>query len=73
MARSPIGMRRPAAIVFVAVVSVASAAPAETVEIFAAGSLRAVVNDLAQEAGLLFNIEVKSSLGGSRSMRELRR
>jgi molybdate transport system substrate-binding protein len=41
-----------------------------TVEIFAAGSLRGVVSDLAKEADSAFHIEVKASFGGSGSMRE---
>ena len=43
---------------------------AETVEIFAAGSLRGVVGELAKEAGPALDIEVKSSFGGSGLMRE---
>lgn len=55
----------------VASVTVASAAhAAETVEIFAAGSLRGVVGELAKEAGPALDIEVKSSFGGSGMMRE---
>ncbi|HXC58966.1 MAG TPA: substrate-binding domain-containing protein [Steroidobacteraceae bacterium] len=41
-----------------------------TVEIFAAGSLRGVVSDLAAEAGPLLHIDVKGSFGGSGTMRE---
>ena len=48
---------------------VVSGAQAETVEIFAAGSLRGVVADLGKDAAAL-NIEVKSDFGGSGSMRE---
>jgi molybdate transport system substrate-binding protein len=47
-----------------------SAAEPQTVQIFAAGSLRGVVNDLAGQAGPALGIEVKSSFGGSGSMRE---
>jgi ABC-type molybdate transport system substrate-binding protein len=43
---------------------------AETVEIFAAGSLRGVVSDLAKEAGAALHVEVKPSFGGSGSLRE---
>jgi molybdate transport system substrate-binding protein len=43
---------------------------AETVEIFAAGSLRGVVAELAKEAGPVLDIDVKSSFGGSGLMRE---
>jgi ABC-type molybdate transport system substrate-binding protein len=51
-------------------ISTASAAPMPVVHIFAAGSLRGVVNDLAAQAGTALGIEVKSSFGGSGSMRE---
>ena len=47
----------------------AGAAP-ETVEIFSAGSLRGVVNDLATEAAPVLNIEVKATFGGSGLLRE---
>jgi len=48
-----------------------STAPGEpTVEIFAAGSLRGVVGELAKEAAATFHIEVEASFGGSGSMRE---
>jgi len=49
--------------------SVALAAP-ETVEVFSAGSLRGVVNDLAGEVGPALNIEVKATFGGSGLLRE---
>jgi molybdate transport system substrate-binding protein len=45
-------------------------ARAETVEIYAAGSLRGVVGELAKEASATYNTEVKSSFGGSGAMRE---
>lgn len=48
----------------------AGVARAETVEVFAAGSLRGVVGDLVKEAGAALNIEVNPSFGGSGSMRE---
>ena len=48
----------------------AGVARAETVEIFAAGSLRGVVGELAKEAGAALSIEVNASFGGSGSMRE---
>lgn len=51
-------------------VSMASAAETPTVQIFAAGSLRGVVTELAAQAGPALGIEVKSSFGGSGSMRE---
>jgi molybdate transport system substrate-binding protein len=53
-----------------AFVSIGAAAEPQTVQIFAAGSLRSVVNDLAEQAGPALGIEVKSSFGGSGSMRE---
>jgi molybdate transport system substrate-binding protein len=53
-----------------AFVSIGSAAAPPTVRIFAAGSLRGVVNELAQQAGPALGIEVKASFGGSGSMRE---
>lgn len=40
------------------------------VEIFAAGSLRGVVGDLATEAGSLLHVGVKATFGGSGLMRE---
>jgi ABC-type molybdate transport system substrate-binding protein len=43
---------------------------AETVEVFAAGSLRGVVTELAKEASSAFNIEVKPTFGGSGALRE---
>lgn len=48
----------------------AASAHAETVEIFAAGSLRKVVADLGTEASSTLGITVKGSFGGSGSMRE---
>ena len=42
----------------------------ETVEIFSAGSLRGVVNDLATEVAPGLNIVVKSTFGGSGLLRE---
>ncbi|HTT03402.1 MAG TPA: substrate-binding domain-containing protein [Steroidobacteraceae bacterium] len=50
--------------------SAAHAARADSVEIFAAGSLRATVGELAQEAHSTFNIDVQASFGGSGLMRE---
>jgi ABC-type molybdate transport system substrate-binding protein len=41
-----------------------------TVQVFAAGSLRGVVGDLANQAGPALGIEVKGEFGGSGSMRE---
>jgi ABC-type molybdate transport system substrate-binding protein len=48
----------------------AGMAHAQPVEIFAAGSLRGVVTELAKEMASDYNIEVKPSFGGSGSMRE---
>jgi molybdate transport system substrate-binding protein len=48
----------------------AVAAPAETVEVYAAGSLRGVVSELAKQVEAAYSIEVKSSFGGSGSLRE---
>lgn len=48
----------------------AAHAASVTVEIYAAGSLRGVVSELAREAGPLFHVEVKPSFGGSGSLRE---
>lgn len=47
----------------------ARAAP-ETVEIYSAGSLRGVVNDLATQVAPALNIEVKATFGGSGLLRE---
>jgi molybdate transport system substrate-binding protein len=47
----------------------AGMAHAQPVEIFAAGSLRGVVTELAKEMASDYNIEVKPSFGGSGSMR----
>jgi molybdate transport system substrate-binding protein len=53
-----------------ALVNIGVAAEPQTVQIFAAGSLRGIVTDLAAQAGPALGIEVKSSFGGSGSMRE---
>ena len=45
-------------------------ARAQTVAVFAAGSLRAVVADLGKEAQAAFHIEIKPTFGGSGSLRE---
>ena len=47
-----------------------TAQAADTVAIFAAGSLRAVVGELAREASVSYNIDVKPTFGGSGSLRE---
>ena len=48
----------------------AGAEPPTAVEIFAAGSLRGVVSDLAAAVGPAFDISVKPNFGGSGSLRE---
>jgi ABC-type molybdate transport system substrate-binding protein len=59
------------AILFLAVTAMTTgAARADTVDVFAAGSLRGVVSALAKEAGPALNIEVNASFGGSGTMRE---
>jgi molybdate transport system substrate-binding protein len=58
-----------AALTLAAAAGAARAAP-ETVEIFSAGSLRGVVNDLATQVAPGFNIEVKATFGGSGLLRE---
>ena len=57
-----------AALALLAAAPVTQAAP-ETVEVFSAGSLREVWNEVAKEAGSL-GIEVKPNFGGSGLMRE---
>jgi ABC-type molybdate transport system substrate-binding protein len=54
----------------IAASSTVFAAAPETVEIFSAGSLRTVWNDVAQQAPTALGIEVKPSFGGSGLMRE---
>jgi molybdate transport system substrate-binding protein len=58
-----------AALGLAATASAVQAAP-ETVEIFSAGSLRGVVNDLATQVAPGLNIEVKATFGGSGLLRE---
>ncbi len=58
-----------AALLLVSAASAASAAP-QTVEIFSAGSLRGVVNDLATDIAPALNIQVKATFGGSGLLRE---
>jgi ABC-type molybdate transport system substrate-binding protein len=43
---------------------------AQTVQVFAAGSLRGVVGDLSKQAGPALGVAVKGEFGGSGSMRE---
>jgi len=58
------------AVLALGLISTAVAAPAETVEIYAAGSLRGVVGELAKEAAATYQVEVKPTFGGSGSLRE---
>jgi len=58
-----------AAVALLAAVPVTQAAP-ETVEIFPAGSLREVWNEVAKEAAPALGIEVKTNFGGSGLLRE---
>jgi len=50
--------------------AIAAAAPAEKVEVYSAGSLRAVWTEVAAQAGPALNIEVKPTFGGSGLLRE---
>jgi molybdate transport system substrate-binding protein len=70
MLRSAICKRMLLILVPVTWVTAVPAAPLEPVQIFAAGSLRGVVTDLAAEAGPALGVEVQPSFGGSGSMRE---
>ena len=60
--------------VLLALLSMAAAANVgaapETVEIFSAGSLRGVVNDLASTAAPALNVEVRATFGGSGLLRQ---
>ena len=68
--RTPVRLRALlAALTLVAAASAARAAP-ETVEIYSAGSLRGVVNDLATQVAPGLNIEIKATFGGSGLLRE---
>lgn len=58
-----------AALVVVVSTTLSPLAHAETVEVFAAGSVRGVVTDLSKEASA-FNIQVKTVFGGSGALRE---
>ena len=69
--RNDLGSRCALCAAVIAVTATATApARAETVEVFAAGSLRCVVSDLANEVSAAFHIQVNASFGGSGSMRE---
>jgi molybdate transport system substrate-binding protein len=58
------------AVALLAFVAACPAAQPEAVRIFAAGSLRGVVTELAAQAGPALGIDVQPSFGGSGSMRE---
>jgi molybdate transport system substrate-binding protein len=58
------------ALSLLAFVGATAAAEPEPVQIFAAGSLRGVVTELAAEAGPALGVAVQPSFGGSGSMRE---
>lgn len=66
--------RQPMTAMLAAAASLASmlavAAPADSVEIYSAGSLRAVWTELAAQAGPALNIAVKPTFGGSGLLRE---
>jgi molybdate transport system substrate-binding protein len=72
MSRFPLQIRPLAAAALLAAASAtaASLAQAQTVEVFSAGSLRAVLADLGKEAQSALHIEVKPTFGGSGSLRE---
>lgn len=64
-------MQRLAILAATAALLVASSAEAQTpVQIYAAGSLRGVVGDLAKQAGPALGVEIKGEFGGSGSLRE---
>src|ERR1700744_4767872 len=67
------GMMRLATLAATAALLATSAVQAQapaTVQVFAAGSLRGVVGDLAKQSGPALGIEVKGEFGGSGLMRE---
>src|SRR5665213_36364 len=65
-------MQRLATLAAAAALFAAPAAHAQTttVHVFAAGSLRGVINDLAKQAGPALGIQIKGEFGGSGSLRE---
>ena len=63
------GVAAAALLSFITSVTAAPRVQAQTVEIYSAGSLRGVVADLSKEAAAL-GIELKSTFGGSGSLRE---
>jgi ABC-type molybdate transport system substrate-binding protein len=58
------------ALSLLAFVAATEAAQPDPVQIYAAGSLRGVVSELAAEAGPALGVEIQPSFGGSGSMRE---
>jgi molybdate transport system substrate-binding protein len=72
MTRQPTIVRALTAVALSALIGSAASAPAEaqSVEIYAAGSLRGVVNEAAQAVQAAFNIEVKPTFGSSGTLRE---
>jgi molybdate transport system substrate-binding protein len=63
------GMKRILAVLAVGAIT-SGVAQAQTVAIYAAGSLRGVVGELSKEAGAAFNITVTPTFGGSGALRE---
>jgi molybdate transport system substrate-binding protein len=70
MIRSVVCRSRLATLSLLAFVAASPAAQPQPVQVFAAGSLRGVVTDLAAEAGPALGVEVQPSFGGSGAMRE---
>ncbi len=70
MIRPQLGITLVFSLLCSAVATAADAEPPAIVEIFAAGSLRGVVNDLAASAGAALHIELRATFGGSGAMRE---
>jgi molybdate transport system substrate-binding protein len=70
MIRSPVCRRLMPALGLLAFAAASAAPQPQSVQIFAAGSLRGVVADLAAEAGPTLGVDVQSSFGGSGAMRD---
>jgi ABC-type molybdate transport system substrate-binding protein len=70
MIRSQICTRLLPTLGLLAFAAATAAAQPESVQVFAAGSLRGVVTDLAAEAGPTLGVVVQPSFGGSGAMRE---
>jgi molybdate transport system substrate-binding protein len=70
MIRSRICTRLLPTLGLLAFAAASPAAQPEAVQVFAAGSLRGVVTDLAAEGGPTLGVEVQPSFGGSGAMRE---